>query len=141
MGERKLVIDRIRATVSKYRHKWADFTIIDAGIPFNYVAVIVRDLGGPDGVLTRGNMLKIWTNALLLLLESKLVEKADKFVCFGNYGNTTYVYIPEEEYIAKFVGSELEYEVKSEEDYDDAVYSYEDMDNIEAIKRACNSDQ
>jgi len=89
----------------------------------------------------RNGKLELPLQDFIILLDARRVKRKVEEVCVATFGDATYVYLPERKYLAKFTGSELEYDIPDLDNYYTGLYSVEDVNNIEEIKEACRQSQ
>jgi len=130
----ELKVERTWAEVIELRHPLADYFF--AFLPVHYMAVIIEFVHGvPYGKYV--SKVELSAETLLRLLEARKRRRGKEDVCIARRGNITYIYLPRRRYLAKFTGTELEYDIPDAYNYYRELYPVEDVENIETIKEMC----
>jgi len=131
-------VERIEKTwvnVVELKHPLADYIFMHA--PAHNMAILIEFVRGvPYGRIYMGTA-KLSVETLLHLLEARRRRKRSEDLCLVKRGNVVYVYLPERGYAAKFVNSELEYDIPDVNDYNESIYPLEDVAIFEKLKEIC----
>jgi len=130
-------VEKVKAEIIEFRHPWAEFIIVHPYPAYHRVFVIDYPQGLPYGWISRDNKISLPVQDFVILLDAKLTKRGVEEVCIGNKGDVTYLYLVQRKRLFKFVNGEVEFEIKNVDDYNNALATLEEVNDIEEIKEKC----